>query len=236
MDVASEFNEIRLLIADSDYSIRNIIRIASEEAGWLSDDASNGIMALKLFRRRHYHLAVLDFSLAELDGRIVCRQIRKSSALPVIFLSVYPEESERLACFAVGGNDYVLKPFYPRELMARIRSFLSLTGYDLQVKKNIVSEGIIIDLFSRDVLVDGRQICLTPREYDLLLFFCQNPHRAYSREVLLNCVWGEEFQGSDRTVDTHVKSLRAKIQPFQSRIITVWGIGYKYEPFNTVFY
>lgn len=231
-EMAAEAPEIRLLVADSDYSVRNIIRIALIEAGWVGDEAPDGITALKLFRRRPYHLAVIDFDLAELDGPLVCRQMRKASPLPVIFISGHTEESSRLAAFAAGGNDYVLKPFYPRELIARIRSFLSLTGPELQVKTNLVSRDLVIDLMARDVLADGRPVDLTPREYDLLLFFCRNPGRVYSRENLLNSVWGENFQGSDRTVDSHIKSLRAKIRPLQSRLVTIWGVGYKYEQEN----
>lgn len=227
--MAANSRDIKLLVADSDSSVRSIIRIAAEEAGWSLDEAADGITALKLFRRGRYHLLIVDFDLPELDGRIVCRQIRKSSALPVIFLSLHPEESERLASFEVGGNDYVLKPFYPRELMARVLSLLTLAGHTPQIRKNLSCGGLSLDLWSREVRVDGRRLSLTPKEYDLLLFFCHNQDMVFSRDVLLNRVWGDDFCGSDRTVDSHVKSLRSKITPHHGRIVTVWGVGYKFE-------
>ena len=221
--------DTRLLIADTDAAIRGIIRVSAQEEGWDYSEAGDGITALKLFRRGAYHIAILDYSLAELDGKIVCRQIRKSSTIPVIFLSTYAGEAERLAGFTVGGNDYLLKPFYPRELIARIKSLLSLHGHAPEPQRILACGGISIDLLSHKVSVDGRSLTLTPKEYDLLLFFCQNPSKAYSRDALLNLVWGEDFYGSDRTVDTHVKGLRGKIQPYHDYIVTMWGVGYKFE-------
>ena len=223
---------IRLLIADPDASVRGIIRIAINEKGWECSEAADGIMALKLFRRNSYHLAVLDYDLAELNGRIVCRQIRKVSKIPVILLSVHSGEAERLSGFAEGCNDYILKPFYPGEVVARIQSLMTLCGYDNVQKKNLVCGGIEIDLLSHNVYIDQKAIKLTPKEYDLLVFFCQNPQKAFSRNALLDLVWDEDFDGSDRTVDTHVKSLRGKIRPYSFYISTVWGVGYKFEAFD----
>ena len=223
---------IRLLIADTDASIRGIIRVAAREEGWDCSEAADGIVALKLFRRNSYHLAVLDYDLAELNGRIVCKQIRKSSKIPIILLSVHSGEAERLAGFAAGGNDYILKPFYPGEVVARIKSLMTLYGYDNVQKKTLQRGGIEIDLLSYNVYVDQKVIRLTPKEYDLLVFFCQNPKKAFSRDALLDLVWGDDFDGSDRTVDTHVKSLRGKIRPYSFYIATIWGVGYKFEAFD----
>ena len=222
----------RLLIADTDASIRGIIRIAVKEEGWDCSEATDGIMALKLFRRNTYHLAVLDYNLAELNGCIVCNQIRKSSRIPIILLSVHSGEAERLTGFAAGCNDYIIKPFYPGEVVARIKSLMTLYGHDNVPKKTLVRGGIEIDLQSYNVYVNQKLIRLTPKEYDLLVFFCQNPEIAYSRDALLDLVWGHDFYGSDRTVDTHVKSLRGKIQPYNFYIATVWGVGYKFEVFD----
>lgn len=221
--------DTRLLIADADTGVRGIIRIAAREEGWDSHEAGDGIAALKLLRRETFHISIVEYDLAELDGKIVCRQIRKSSTMPIVLLSTHEGEAERLAGFAAGANDYVLKPFYPRELIARIKSLLSLYGHNSETHRTLVCGKISIDLTSRKVAVDGRRINLTPKEYDLLLFFCQNPGKVYSREILLNLVWGEDFFGSDRTVDTHVKSLRSKVQPCHFYIVTIWGIGYKFE-------
>ena len=218
-----------LLIADADASVRGILRVAAQEEEWDCTEAEDGITALKLFRRKSFHLAILDYNLAELDGKIVCKQIRKVSDIPIILLSTCAGEEERLAGFVAGANDYVLKPFYPRELVARAKSLLSLYGHAPQKHKVVVRGAISIDLLSRKVTVDDRQLTLAPKEYDLLLFFCQNTSRVYSRDALLNLVWGEDFYGSDRTVDTHVKSLRSKIQPYHYYIVTIWGTGYKFE-------
>lgn len=221
--------DTRLLVADTDSSVRNIIRIASREEGWDCEEAGDGITALKQFRHFNFHLAILDYNLAELDGRIVCRQIRKSSSIPVIFLSAHSGEAERLAGFSAGGNDYLIKPFYPRELIARAKSFLTLHGHAPEAPKTLVKGSITIDLLSYKASVDNHQLTLTPKEYDLLVFFCRNPYKAYSRDALLNLVWGDDFYGSDRTVDTHVKSLRNKIHPYHYYIVTIWGVGYKFE-------
>lgn len=222
-------SDTRLLIADTDAAVRGIIRISAQEEGWSFDEAGDGITALKLLRRNTFQIAILDYDLAELDGKIVCRQIRKSSGIPVIFLSSHGGETERLTGFAAGGNDYMIKPFYPRELVARIKSLLTLYGHAPEQKRTLVCGKISIDLLSHKAIVENRQLALTPKEYDLLLFFCQNPSKAYSRDVLLNLVWGEDFYGSDRTVDTHIKSLRGKISPYHYYIVTIWGMGYKFE-------
>ncbi|MEA5012018.1 MAG: response regulator transcription factor [Angelakisella sp.] len=222
-------SDTRLLIADTDAAVRGIIRISAQEEGWSFDEAGDGITALKLLRRNTFQIAILDYDLAELDGKIVCRQIRKSSGIPVIFLSSHGGETERLTGFAAGGNDYMIKPFYPRELVARIKSLLTLYGHAPEQKRTLVCGKISIDLLSHKAIVENRQLALTPKEYDLLLFFCQNPSKAYSRDALLNLVWGEDFYGSDRTVDTHIKSLRGKISPYHYYIVTIWGMGYKFE-------
>ena len=222
-------NDTRLLVADADTTVRSIIRVAVEEEGWDIFEVSDGITALKLFRRNSFHIAILDYDLPELDGRIVCRQIRKNSNIPVIFLSNHTGELERLTGFSAGGNDYLMKPFYPRELVARIKSLLSLHGHAPEAQKTLTRGEITIDLFSHKAMVENKELNLTPKEYDLLLFLCQNPSKAYSRDALLNLVWGEDFCGSDRTVDTHIKSLRGKLYPYHYYIVTIWGVGYKFE-------
>lgn len=221
---------IRLLVADADASVRSILRVAAKEEGWVCDEAADGLSAVKLFRRNEYHIAILEAELPELDGKLTCRQLRKVSTIPIILLSKKEAESDRLAGFAAGGNDYVIKPFYPRELVARVKSFLSLHSNGPQTPQVMEVSGIVLDLQARQVKVDEKPVSLTPKEYDLLLFFMRNPSNVYSRDTLLDLVWGEEFFGTDRTVDTHVKSLRGKIRPHQNTIVTVWGVGYKFEP------
>ncbi len=220
---------IRVLIADADAAVREIVQFSVQEAGWACSEARDGIAAIKLFRRQAYSLAILDVELPEINGKIVCAQFRKTARIPVIFLSVHRSEENRLAAFDAGGNDYVVKPFYPRELIARARSLISLTGHMAETRHRLAVGPLRIDLDSHLIHLDDALLQLTPREYDLLLFFCQNPNRAFSRNLLLDAVWGEQFIGTDRTVDTHVKSLREKIKPYHNHIVTVWGYGYKFE-------
>ncbi|MDR1916191.1 MAG: response regulator transcription factor [Synergistaceae bacterium] len=228
-NVNNEYDyDIRLLVADMDASVREIIRYCVRDEGWVCDEAKDGITVLKLLRRKEYNLIILEAELPEITGEIVCRQIRKSSRVPVIFLGRQTSEEDRLNCFASGGNDFVVKPFFPREMLARIKSFLSLSGA-VTTKKMLNSGNLRIETYSHSVSVEGREIKLTPREYDLLLFFCQNPNKAFSREEILDLVWGKHFFGTDRTVDTHVKSLRNKIRPYHVYISTIWGYGYKYD-------
>jgi len=223
-------NLVNILVADSNASIREIIRICAREEGWRVDEVGDGIAALKLLRRKSFHLTILEQELPELDGEVICSQIRKTSRMPVIFISRNLSEGERLSAFEVGGNDFLLKPFFPRELVARVKSLLFLAGVNAGQERATVTAGrITVDLNLRSVTVDDDEIKLAPREFDLLLFLCQNPSKAFSRAALLDQVWGRQFEGTDRTVDTHVKSLRNKITPCQSYISTVWGIGYKFE-------
>jgi DNA-binding response OmpR family regulator len=219
---------IRLLVADADISVREVLQYSARDENWGLDAAKDGIAALKLLRRNHYHLVILDADLPEVSGELVCEQIRKKSRIPVIFTCKRSSEEDRLACFAAGGNDFVIKPFFPREILARVKSFLELCGTHSSGME-ISSGNLLINTHFRSVMVDDREIKLTPKEYDLLLFFCQRPNRAFSRDEILDYVWGKCFAGTDRTVDTHIKSLRTKIMPYHNYISTIWGYGYKYS-------
>lgn len=222
-------DSVRLLLADSDPTVREILRFCSREEKWHCDEARDGIAALKLLRRSQYSLILLEFELPEINGELVCTQVRKNSRVPVIFLSRRNGEEDRLSSFEAGGNDFVAKPFYPRELIARIKNLLSLSGMGSGSREIVVAGKLQIDTYSHAVTVDERTIQLTPREYDLLLFLSQNPGKAFSRDSLLDLVWGKNFFGTDRTVDTHIKSLRNKIKPYHNYIATIWGFGYKFE-------
>ncbi|MDR1021564.1 MAG: response regulator transcription factor [Synergistaceae bacterium] len=220
--------DIRLLVADTDVSVREVLRYCAKDEGWGLDEAKDGIAALKLLRRNQYNLVILDADLPEVSGELVCGQIRKKSRIPVIFTCNRSSEQDRLECFAAGGNDFVIKPFFPREILARVKSFLDLCG-TFSSGKEISSGNPLINTHLHSVMVDDREIKLTPKEYDLLLFFCGHPDRAFSRDDILDYVWGKCFAGTDRTVDTHVKSLRNKIKPYHDYISTIWGYGYKYR-------
>lgn len=221
---------IRLLVVDGNGKIRSAIKRKVIEAGYLCDEAADGIAALKLFRHNDYHLIVMDTQLPELDGRNVCRQIRKTSDIPVIIVSALSGEEDRLAGFDLGADDYVVKPFSMPELMARIRVFLHRSG-ELQraLPRHMSFGGLFIDTVSRSVYVDEQPVSMPPKEYDLLFFLSQNPNQAFSRDMILNEVWGYDFIGSDRTVDTHIKTLRENIRPYDQYIATVWGFGYKFS-------
>jgi two-component system, OmpR family, response regulator ResD len=222
-------SDIRLLIVDQNSAIRGDIRLLAVSQGYSFDEAADGIAALKLFRRNDYNLIVMDTDLPELDGRNVCRQIRKVSDVPILFISTRTSEQEKLCAFEIGADDFIVKPFYPRELLARIKVFLYRTGSQTKnVADKIAFNGLFINTVSREVTVDDRPVQLTPKEYDLLFFLSQNPNKAYSREALLNEVWGYCFTGSDRTIDTHIRTLRDNIRPYDSYIVTVWGFGYKF--------
>lgn len=220
---------IRLLIVDNESSVRSTIKEKAAKEGYSCDEATDGIAALKLFRRYDYHIIILDTDLPQLDGRNVCRQIRKVSDVPIIIVTARSKEEDRLTGFELGADDYVLKPFFPSELMARVKVFLHRSGgLSKTLPGKISFSGLFIDTVSRSVHVDDKVVQLTPKEYDLLFFLSQNPNRAFPRDTLLNEVWGFDFAGSDRTVDTHIKTLRESIKPYDSYIITVWGFGYKF--------
>jgi len=220
---------VRLLVVDGDKSVRRIIREKVVGEGYACDEAADGIAAIKLFRRYDYNLILLETELPQLDGRNVCRQVRKVSDVPIIIVTARTSETDRLEGFDLGADDYVLKPFSPCELMARIKVFLRRSrGGGKAVPQKVSFSGLFIDTVSRSVYVDDRLIQLTPKEYDLLFFLSQNPNKAFSRDNMLNEVWGYDFAGSDRTVDTHIKTLRENIKPYDVFIMTVWGFGYKF--------
>lgn len=222
----------RILIVDDEELIRNMIKeyISIEE--YSADEAEDGMEALKLFKQKEYSLIILDVMMPRMDGWSVCREIRRVSQVPVIMLTARGEEYDKLLGFELGVDDYVVKPFSPKELLARIKAIIrrsmSQGGSNL-AKDRISFEGLSIEFKSRNVYVDGDIVNLTPKEYELLSFFVQNPNIVFSRDQLLNSVWGYDFIGDDRTVDTHVKMLRESLGNYRKFIVTVWGTGYKFE-------
>ncbi len=204
--------ETKLLIADADPTVREIIGLCAKEEGWLCDNAQDGISALKLLRRSAYHLAILETELPEVSGYIVCRHLRKSVGMPVIFISRHSNETSRIAGFEAGGNDYVIKPFYPRELVLRVKNLLSIWGHTANAPSIIKAGDISLNLGAHQAMVNGSEVKLTPKEFDLLLFFMRNQRQAFSG-LAASVGLGTGFFGTDRTVDTHVKSLRGKILP-----------------------
>lgn len=219
---------VRLLVADVDASVRGIIRLSAAEEHWSCDDVADGITALKRIKTEAYDLMVLDADLPQIDGLIVCRHLRRTLQTPVILLGTSASEQNRLDAFSAGGNDFLQKPFYPRELMARIKNLLTLCGCSMPHEMLGMGK-LTIDVNAHAVWMQGQNVFLSPKEYELLLFFCKNQGQAFSRNALLDLVWGRDFVGSDRTVDTHVKNLRQKLDACQEYFITVWGYGYKFQ-------
>jgi DNA-binding response OmpR family regulator len=222
-------DDVRLLLVDHDSTLRSYIKEFIITKGYFIDEAADGIAAIKLFRRNEYNLIILDAAVPELDGHLVCSQIRKVSDVPILITSVLCKEEDRLSYYDVGIDDFIIKPYSSMELLARIKVFLRRTaGLKNIPSHTIFCSGIHIDTLSRAVSVNDRTVPLTPKEYELLLFLIQNPNKAFSRETILNKIWGPDFFGSDRTVDTHIKTLRESIKPCQNCITTVWGFGYKF--------
>ena len=205
--------------------IREIIREYFAPEGFVVDQAADGVEALKLFEKSRYSLVILDIMMPKVDGWTVCREIRKTSQVPIIMLSARGEEYDKLFGFELGVDDYMVKPFSPRELMARSRAVIrrSQSAQERDAGKNkAVFEGLEINFVSRNVTVNGEPVALTPKEYELLSFFSKNPGRVFSRQQLLSRVWGYDFYGDVRTVDTHVKMLRESLGEYRGYIVTVW--------------
>jgi DNA-binding response OmpR family regulator len=222
----------KILIADDEERIRDMIKEYVSLDNYEVEEASDGVEALNLFRENKYSLIILDVMMPKMDGWSVCREIRKVSHVPIIMLTARGEEYDKLFGFELGVDDYIVKPFSPKELLARMKAVIKRSTIPLQesVKENkAVFEGLVVEFDSRNVYVDGNIVSLTPKEYELLNFFVRNPNRVFSREQLLTEVWGYDFTGDDRTVDTHVKMLRESLGHYRKFIVTVWGTGYKFE-------
>ena len=176
---------------------------------------------------------VLDIMMPKLDGYSACKEIKKIKNIPVIMLSARGEEYDKLFGFEVGIDDYVVKPFSPKELMARIKVVIKRSSREM-TDDVITYKGLVIDFAARDVLIDGKRAQMTPKEYDILFFLAKNMNIAMSREKLLEEVWGFDFYGDDRTVDTHIKMLRNSLGPYRDLIVTLRGMGYKFDNINNI--
>lgn len=218
-----------ILIVDDEERIRGIIKEYFDFEGFTYDEASDGMDAINLVKKNNYDIVLLDIMMPKVDGFTALREIRKFSDVPVIMLSARGEEYDKLFGFEMGVDDYITKPFSPKELVARIKALLKRVNQSSQIDSNIVIGGITIDEVGRKVLVDGKAANLTPKEFDILLYMARNKDAVLSREKILEKIWGYEFFGDDRTVDTHIKMLRNSLGPYRNYIKTVWGIGYKLE-------
>lgn len=231
----------RLLIVDDEIKIRTVIREYAEFHDYEVDEAEDGQAAVDMVKEKDYDIIVMDIMMPRLDGYSACKEIRKFKHTPIILLSARSEEYDKLFGFQLGIDDYVVKPFSPKELMARINAVVTRhkmiaaaaaagaiaapateeTSYDFG--------GLHIDTSARTVTVDGEKIEMTPKEYDLLCYLIKNKNQALSREQLLEDIWGYDFYGDDRTIDTHIKNLRNHLGPYREYIVTLRGVGYKFE-------
>lgn len=218
----------KILVVDDESKIREVIKTYAEFEGHTVKEASDGLEAIEKCREEDFDVIVMDIMMPRMDGFSACKEIKKFKDIPVLMLSARGEEYDKLFGFELGIDDYVIKPFSPKELMARLNVIVN-RHTKTNENKILEFEGLKIDLDGRVVFVDDKKINLTPKEYDLLVFLTENENIALSRNKLLNKVWGYDFYGDDRTVDTHVKMLRNSIEHYRKFIITVRGIGYKFD-------
>ena len=219
----------RILVVDDELRIREAVKKYAKFEGHEIFEASNGLQALELCKEHKFDIITMDVMMPELDGFSACKEIRKFSNIPIIILSARGEEYDRIHGFEVGADDYVVKPFSPRELMLRIAAVLKRGGAKLPEGKEVYSSGnFVVDFSGRLVTVDGKAVDMSPREYSLLFFLVKNRGIALSREKILNEVWGYDFLGDERTIDTHVKQLRKLLGPYGDCISTIRGIGYRF--------
>ncbi len=219
----------RLLIVDDEEKIREVLREYGEFEGYEIIEAEDGMQAVKLCKTNDFDLIVMDIMMPKLDGYSAIKEIRKHKDIPVLMLSARGEEYDKLFGFELGIDDYVTKPFSPKEVMARIRAIINRKQTSEAKNKKFVYKGLEIDFDGRNVLVDGQKAEMTPKEYDILFYMVKNKNIALSREKLLNEIWGFDFYGDDRTVDTHIKMLRSSLGPYRNLIVTLRGLGYKFE-------
>jgi two-component system, OmpR family, response regulator ResD len=234
--------QVKILVVDDEERIRRLLKMYLERENYIIDEADNGDDALEKALENDYDVILLDLMLPGRDGIEVCKGIREKKATPIIMLTAKGEESNRVQGFEVGTDDYIVKPFSPREVVLRVKALLrraANTTYvlaDTTAKDVLVFPHLTIDNDAHRVTVDGQEVNLTPKEYELLLFLARSPDKVFDREQLLKEVWHYEFFGDLRTVDTHIKRLREKlnkVSPTAAKmIVTVWGVGYKFEVVN----
>ena len=220
----------KILIVDDEQKIREVIREYSEFNGYEVEEAADGMEAVSLCRLNDYDLIIMDIMMPKLDGYSACKEIKKTKNIPVIMLSARGEEYDKLFGFELGIDDYVVKPFSPKELMARVNAVLARSSAKQEEQPEILKfDGLEINIPARTVSVDGKKVELTPKEYELLFYLDENKNIALSRNKLLSDIWGYDFFGDDRTIDTHIKNLRNNLGPYRDYIVTLRGVGYKFE-------
>ena len=223
----------KILIVDDEQGIRENLKMYleyNENDGFEVTCASDGLEAVKLCENQNFDLVIMDIMMPKMDGMTALKEIRKTQNVPVIVLSARGEEYDKLFCFEMGADDYVTKPFSAKEVVARVKAILNRSGRSVEKERDTRTfGGLVIDFEGRNVIVDKKKVDMTHKEYEVLFFLVRNEGKAVSREKLLSNVWGFDFYGDDRTVDTHIKMLRSNLGPYRNCIVTLRGLGYKFE-------
>ncbi len=224
-------NKTKVLIVDDDYNINELVRLYIEKEGYEAIPEYNGEKVMDTFKKSTPDIVVLDIMLPGADGWNLCREIRKISNIPIIMLTAKGETFDKVLGLELGADDYIVKPFEPKELVARIKAVLRRYESKSTDTKEIVYPNLVVNMTEYTVKVGGTKLEIPPKELELLYFLASNPNRVFTREQLLEQVWGFDFFGDSRTVDVHVKRLREKIDRHSRnwQIKTVWGVGYKFE-------
>lgn len=217
---------MHVLVVDDEKLIRDVIKEYLYLENFDVDEAENGLEAINKVKDNNYDIIIMDIMMPKMDGYTACKEIKAIKDIPFIMLSARGEEYDKLIGFDLGVDDYVTKPFSPKELVARIKAVTKRKDNSSEI---YVIKGIKLDNVAHDVFIDDKKIYLTPKEYDLLKYFIDNKNIALTRENLLSNIWGYDFYGDDRTIDTHVKTLRKHLGKYKDMIITVRGVGYKFE-------
>ena len=219
----------KLLIVDDEQKIREMIRKYAVFEGHQVYEAADGFTAVQMAEENNYDLIIMDVMMPELDGFSAVKAIRKFKQTPVIMLSARGEEYDRIHGFEVGIDDYVVKPFSVKELMMRVQAILARGGNYNNESNTVSFEGLTLDYSARIVTIDGKRVDLSPKEYELLFYLAKNKNIALSRERLITEIWGYDYYGDDRTLDTHIKLLRKSLGKYQKFIVTVRGVGYRFD-------
>ena len=220
----------KILVADDEQKIREVIKEYAEYEGHTVYEAVDGMQAVDMAKEQDFDIIIMDVMMPRLDGFSACKEIRKFKNTPILMLSARTEEYDKLFGFEMGVDDYVVKPFSPKEVLARINAIIkgNKSGNE-PVGETVKFEGLEINFTARDVFIDGEKANLTPKEYDLLFYLVKNKNIALTRNKLLEEVWGYDFFGDDRTIDTHIKMLRNNLGPYRKFIVTLRGMGYKFQ-------
>lgn len=223
--------QIAILVVDDEKEIADLVEIYLVSDGYKVFKANNAKEGLEILDQEEIHLVLLDIMMPGMDGLEMCRKIRETNNIPIIMLSAKSTDLDKILGLGTGADDYVVKPFSPRELVARVKAVLARTMPAPVAEGNVYTFGnLVIDTASHSVKVAGQEAPLTPKEFDLLVFLVNNKGIALSREKILQKVWNYDYYGEDRTVDTHVKMLRSHLGSCRGYIVTVWGVGYKFDP------